>query len=437
MEWYWLLAIIFAGLIGLLLTGMPIAFAFVFVSAALFLYLGGEVGLRHMILGIESHMTRFILMPLILFILMGEVMFHTGIAPLLIDALDNWLGKLPGRLGLLAVVSGTLLATLTGASMASCAILGSQLTPEMEKRGYKREMSLGPVLGSAGLAVMIPPSGLAIYIGALGFISIGRILLGIVFPGLIMAALYAGYIVIRSRLQPDLAPAYDVTPPPLTKKVMDTVKYILPVGLIIFLVIGVIILGIATPSEAAATGTAGTFLLALAYRRLNWGTFKKTVRGTLKIAFMILTVLIGAYSFAQILIFSGAARGLVGFILELPVPTIVIFIGIQALGIILGMFLVPIGVITVIVPLFMPVLETLGIDPIWFAVILMINVEMAPTSPPFGNNLIIMKGVAPPGTTMGEIYWAAIPFLICDIICMGFVIVFPQIALYLPSLIQR
>ena len=438
MEWQFMFALILGGLMLMLLTGIPIAFAFLVVSLTLIFFLwGGEVGLTHVILSISSHMTKFSLMPIPLFILMGEVIFHSGIALNMIDAIDKWLGTLPGRLGVLAVASGTVLASLTGSSMGSTAILGSLLTPEMESRGYKKPMSLGPILGSGGLAIMIPPSSLAVYLGVLGEISIGRILMGIIMPGLLMAVLYTTYIMLRCKLQPSIAPLYAVSLPPLKEKLLSFVKYILPLGTIVFLVIGVILLGVATPSEAAATGAVGTFILAACYKRLNWKVIKDSIMGALRITVLVLMILVGAYAFTQILAFSGASRGLGNFIIGLPLPPILIFMGIQLFGLLLGMFITPIGVMTITVPIFMPVIIALDFNPVWFAVILLLNSEMATTSPPFGSGLYVMKGVAPPDTTMGDCYRAALPFLGCDLIAMLLIIFFPSLALWLPSMIMR
>jgi len=435
MEWYWMLVLFFGGFVVILCTGMPIAFTFLFLSMiAAYLLLGGDVGIKTLVTSISAHMTRFVLLPIPLFILMGEVIFHSGVAPKMIDTLDKWIGSLPGRLGLLAVSSGTLLGTLTGSSMGSTAILGSLLTPEMEKRGYKKPMSLGPILGSAGLAIMIPPSGLAVFMGAIAEISIGDLLMAIIMPGLLMAAFYASYIILRCKFQPSIAPSYDVSSSPLSDKLISIAKYILPLGVVIFMVIGVILLGVATPSEAAATGALGTFILAAIYRRLNWEVVKKSVMGGFRLAVLVCTILLGAYAFAQMLAFSGAGKGLAHFIVGLPTHPIVIFISIQLLGLLLGMFITPTGVMTVIVPIFIPVIRTLGFNEIWFAAILLLNTEMATTSPPFGSGLYVMKGVAPKGTMMGDCYRAALPFLGCDLIVMTLMIIFPQITLWLPSM---
>ena len=272
-------------------TGMPVAFCFLLINlVGILLFWGGAPGLELLILTLFTSVTRFTLLPLPLFVLMGEVIFHSGIAPNMLDALDRWLGRLPGRLGLVAVGGGTLFATLTGVSMASVAMLGSTLVPEMEKRGYKKPMSLGPILGSGGLAFMIPPSGLVVLLAALAEISIGKTLMAIIIPGLLMATLYASYIIIRCKLQPSIAPAYDVPPTSLSEKLIPTVRYVLPVGFVIFMVIGVIFLGVATPTEAAATGAIATFILAAGYKRLNWQMVKKSVAGGLKTTLMILMI---------------------------------------------------------------------------------------------------------------------------------------------------
>ncbi|MBW8036677.1 MAG: TRAP transporter large permease subunit, partial [Planctomycetes bacterium] len=209
MEWYLILLLLFGGLIILMMSGMPVAFCFMLVNIiGVFLLWGGGVGLEQLILSLGDSIAIFTLVPVPLFILMGEVMFQSGIAINMIDALNKWLGRIPGRLSLLAVGAGTVFSTMSGASMASVAVLGSTLVPEMEKRGYKKAMSLGPILGSGGLAIMIPPSVLAVLVGAIGRIPIGKILIAIILPGLLMAALYATYIILRCRLQPSLAPSY-------------------------------------------------------------------------------------------------------------------------------------------------------------------------------------------------------------------------------------
>jgi len=207
MEWWLIYTLIFGTLIVIMFSGLPVAFAFVLTNLIWGLILWGPAGLQQIILSMFESITIFTLLPVPLFVLMGEVMFHSGLATNLLDTMDKWMGRLPGRLGLVSVASGTILAALTGASMGSIAMLGSTLVPEMERRGYKKIMSLGPIMGSGGLAVMIPPSSLAVLLGALGEISISRLLIAIIPGGLIMAALYAIYIIGRCCCVPTLRQA--------------------------------------------------------------------------------------------------------------------------------------------------------------------------------------------------------------------------------------
>lgn len=438
MEWQFTFLLIFGSLIILMASGLPVAFAFLlFNVVGVFLLWGGEAGLQQLALSVSGSLANFTLLPVPLFILMGEVMYQSGIAPQMMDALDKWMGRVPGRLGLMAVGGGTILSTLTGVSMASVAILGSVLVPEMEKRGYKKPMSLGPILGSGGLAIMIPPSTIAVLLGAIGGISVGKILIGIIVPGLLMAISYAAYIIIRCKLQPSLAPTYEPAPSSLGDKLMTTVRYILPLSLIVFLVTGVILLGIATPSEAAATGALGTFLLAVIYRRLSWTVLKKSVMGTVTISTMILMLIAGARAFSQILAYSGASQGMIEFVTGLPVTPIFILIGMLLVIILLGMFVNLTAIMMITLPLFMPIVNTLGFNPVWFALIMMLSLEMATTTPPFGMVLFTMKGVAPPDTTMRDIYKAALPFLGCDLIVLILLIAFPPLTLWLPGLMGR
>ncbi|MFC1980206.1 TRAP transporter large permease subunit [Chloroflexota bacterium] len=437
MDWTFALLLIVGSLIIMMLSGMPIAFGFLVVNImGAFLFLGGIVGLKQLIYNTFASLNMFALLPLPLFILMGEVLFHSGVAPHMLDALDKWLGRVPGRLSLLAVGCSTLFATLSGSGMANVALLGSTLAPEMEKRGYKKAMTLGPILGSAGLAQMIPPSTLAVLLGAIAGISIGSILVAIIVPGLIMAAIFAAYILVRCTLQPSLAPTYEVPPTPLLEKLVSFVQHILPAGFIIFLVTGVIFTGVATPTEAAAMGAFGTFILAAAHRKLNWGIAKKSIMGTTRITVMMFMIIAGALPFSQILVMSGASRGVVEYAVGLPLSPIMVLVMMQIILLIMGTFMDVVAMMMVTIPLYMPIISALGFNEVWFAVIILLNMDMGAISPPFGLNLFVMKGVAPPGTTMGDIYKASFPFLLCDLLAMALFIAFPSIALWLPGLIR-
>lgn len=435
MDWQSWLVVIFGILLILMVTGMPIALCFFVINViGMYFLFGGMMGLQNLINSLYNSLNSFILLPIPLFILMGEVMFQSKIAPTLIHVLGKWMGKLPGRLALLAVASGTLFSTLTGTSIASVAMLGSTLVPEMEAQGYKKPMTLGPIMGSGGLAMLIPPSALAVLCGAIGEISISRILIGIIVPGLVVAAIMAVYIICRCRLQPEIAPMYDVEKIPLSEKVLDTIKYVLPQGFVIFAVIGLMFLGIASPSEAAASGAIGTFILAACYKRLNWEVIKKTTISSLSVTGMILMIIGGAQAFSQILAFTGASAGLAEFATTLPVSPIFIIIMMQLIILFLGCLMDVVSIMMITLPIFVPVVRQLGYNDVWFAVTYLINIEIAGISPPFGLSLFVMKGVAPKGTTMGNVYRAALPFIGCSLAAMILIIIFPQIALWLPKM---
>lgn len=435
MEWQLFLLLFFGSLLFLMVTGIPVAFSFLTVNVVfMFIYWGGAAGLQQLIESLFVSVATFTLLPIPLFVLMGEVMFRSDIAPKMMDTLDKWLGRLPGRLGLLAVGGGTIFATLSGASMASVAMLGGTLVPDMEKRGYKKAMTLGPILGSGGLAIMIPPSNLAVLLGAIGEISVAGILIAIIVPGVLMAALYATYIILRSWLQPSLAPPYEIVHTPWSDKLLSMVKYVLPLGFIVFLVIGVIFAGVATPSEAAATGALGTIILAAVYRKLNWNMIKTSFTSTYQVTVMIFMIIAGALAFSQIVAYSGASRGLVDFATNLALPPLAIVGAMLIVSLFLGMFINLVAIMMLTLPLFIPVVLALGFNPVWFAVLYLLTLEMGATSPPFGLALFVMKGVAPAGTTMGDCYKAALPFLGCDLIVLILILFIPAISQWLPNL---
>ncbi len=418
----------------LLITGMPMAFAFMAVNIlGLLLFWGGPTGLGMLGPSIFKAVGVFTLVAVVLFILMGEIMFCSEIAPRMIHALDMWLGRLPGRLSLIAVGAGTLLGTLTGAEFITVAILGKGMMPDMEEQGYKKGMSMGPILGSGGLAILIPPSDLAIIMGAIGRFSIGKLLLAIIIPGLVMAVVFIFYIILRCVLQPSIAPPYRVSSVPMSEKLVATAKYILPVFIIVFLVIGVIFLGIVTPTGAAGTGAMGMLLLAAVHKAVNREMLKKTMVGTLEITVMVFFIIASAMGFAQILAYTGATRGLVEISLALPVAPIFIIVGTQILVLILGMFMDPVSLMMITIPIFMPVVRTLGFDQVWFGVIMLVSITVGAISPPFGLSLFVMKGVALPGTTMGDIYRATWPWVVLSVLVIALVLAFPQIALWLPA----
>ena len=416
-------------------SGLPVAFAFLLINiVGIFFFWGGEAGLGQLILSIYAAVTNFALLPVPMFFLMGEIMFQSGVATSVINALDKLLGRLPGRLSLLAVGAGTLLSVLTGVPMASVAIMGTVMLPEMERRGYHKSMSIGPILGSGGLAMLIPPSALAVLLAALAGISVSKLLIGGIVPGLLLAVLFAIYILVRCRLQPSMAPTYDVRPIPFREKMKTFVRYILPLGLVVFLVIGVMLLGICTPTEAAATGTVGCFILAGFNKKLNWNVIRKSFMNTARLTVMVFMIVAGSTAFSQMLAFSQASKGLVELVARSSLPPTLLIIGMQFVLFILGCFMDAFSIMMITIPIYFPIITGLGLNPLWFGILMLLNIEVAPITPPFGLELFVMKGVAPSTTTMSDIYRAAIPFVLIDVLVLLAMVFFPQISLWLPGL---
>jgi tripartite ATP-independent transporter DctM subunit len=435
MEWWAVLSFFVFGLIILLISGFPIAFSFLMIDILGVLIFMGPNGLHQMTLQIMSSLATFTLTPIPLFILMGELMFHSGIAKNTIDVLDKWLGRVPGRLSLLAASGGILFAALSGSTLANTAMLGTVLAPEMRRRNYKPPMAIGPIVGVGGLAMLIPPSSLAVVLASIGRISVGKILVGGVIPGLILGILIGLYIIFRCWLNPSLAPPYDVSRSSIKERILPTMIYVLPLGFIIFMVLGLMLLGVATPTEAAASGVLGTLLVTLCYGRLRWTTLRASLTGTLEITVMVFMIIAASNSFSSILAFTGATGGLLATVQNLDAAPLLILIGMQLVVFVMGTFMETISIMMICLPIFMPIVKTLGFDTVWFGVIMLINFEMGLITPPFGMLLFVMKGVSPPETTINEICWAAFPFIICDMIVMAMLILWPPLALWLPNLI--
>jgi tripartite ATP-independent transporter DctM subunit len=281
---------------------------------------------------------------------------------------------------------------------------------------------------------LIPPNALTVVLASLANIDVGQLLMAGIVPGIIMSSLYLIYVVLWCHLFPEEAPMYDVPHVPFKEKVMATVQYLLPLGFIIFMVIGFIFLGVATPTEAAATGTLGSFILALVYRRLNWEIVKKSIMGTVKVTVMIFMIIIVSSTYGEILAFTGAAAGMTSFITNISIPPIVIVIGMLIVILILGCFMENVAIMMITIPIFMPVINAFGYNTIWFGVMYLIAIETGLITPPFGVTLFVMKGVAPENITMGDIWRAVTPYVIIDILCIVLVLVMPFLATIVPGL---
>lgn len=435
MEWWLVILLLFGGMVLLILTNIPVAFAFLIVNMlGAYFFLGGLPGLIGVVTGAFTSITTFTLLPVPFFILMGELIFHSGLGLNAINVLDKWLGKLRGRLSILAVMMGVIIGALSGSTIATCALLGTILLPDMLRRGYSKNMSLGPLMGVGTVDALIPPNALTVVLASLANIDVGQLLMAGIIPGIIMSGLYILYILLWCHLFPEEAPMYDIPYIPLKEKVLAAIKYLFPLGLIVFMVIGFIFLGVATPTEAAATGTLASFILSILYKRLNLEILKNSVMGTIRVTAMIFMIIIVSSTYGEILAFTGAASGMTSFITNLNIPPLVILIGMLVVILILGCFMETVAIMMITIPIYMPVVNALGYHPIWFGVLMLIALETGLITPPFGVTLFVMKGVAPPEITMADIWKAVTPYVIVDILCIAIVILMPKTATLIPSL---
>jgi tripartite ATP-independent transporter DctM subunit len=448
MEWYWAGAILMGCVMLGMALGFPVAMTFlitniigtcVFVirdysSVGAFLR-EADMKLPQIMDSAPQVITSFTLVPIPMFVLMGALFFHTGLAVGVFDALDKLLGNLRGRLCYLTVLGGALFSTLTGSTMANTAMLGSLMVPEMQRRGYSLHMSMGPVLGTGGLAMIIPPSSLGVLLASIAGLDVGKLLIAGLLPGFLLAGLYAVMIWVQLAIDPDAAPPYVVQRSSLWEKIRQIVVHILPMGLVVFMVIGFIVLGWATPSESACFGVAGVIFLALVKGKLSWDAMSKSLVATIRTVGMVFFILMNSIVFSQLLSLSGASKGFVGWVTSFQIAPLLVVLAMFGVLILLGMFMDQVSMMMITAPIFFPIAIALGYDPIWFALIVLMSLEMSATTPPFGLLLFIMMGLVL-GTTLWQVALAAAPYLLCDLVLVGLLIVFPIIGLWLPSMMR-
>ena len=434
MEWFEALAVLLGVILVLMAIGMPVALAFLAANIlGAWIFMGGERGVAQLLNNGFGSLTKYALMPIPLFLLMGEIFFYTGLGGRMFNAIDKLLGKLPGRLSYVTVLGGTAFSTLSGSSMGSTALLGSLMVPEMSRRGYKSYMSIGPILGTGGLAIIIPPSALAVLLATLAQIDVAALLLAGVIPGLILAGFYIATIWLQTKIDPSAAPAYDVPTMSLAEKIILLFREVVPMVGIMVVIIIMMIEGFVTPSEAAAFGALGVLLLAVVFKCLTLDALRKSITGALRVTLMAYLIVFGSATFSQLLAFSGASRGLVKWATSFDLAPLAMLMIMFAVLLLLGMFMEQISIMLLTVPIFFPLAQSLGFDLVWFALIMLLSLEISFTTPPFGLLLFVMKGVAPPGTSMREIYTSAFPFIGCSLILVALLIAFPNLALWLPS----
>ncbi|MCY4394473.1 MAG: TRAP transporter large permease subunit [Rhodospirillaceae bacterium] len=438
MEWYFALGMLLGMLILFMATGLPVAFSFFAVNlVGAVVFLGGEAGLMQLVRNAVWSVTTFSLAPIPLFILMGEIMFHTGMAFRAIDAVDRLIARVPGRLSLVAVTGGTIFSTLSGSTMANVAMLGSSLLPEMQRRGYHPSMAMGPILGTGGIAMLIPPSALAVLLASLAQMPVAELLIAGIVPGLLIALLFFAYIVVRCRLNPGLAPPYEPEELAPGDRLKPFLIYVVPLMTLFVLVVGSILAGWATPTESAALGAVGAVIAAVAYRCLTRRALRTALIEAAKVTGMALFIICASVTFAQILAFSGAVDGLLEVTIELDFSPITLLVLMLLILLALGAFIDQLSMMLITLPFFMPLAQHAGFDLVWYGVLLLVVLEVSLTTPPFGLLLFVMKGVAPPQITLRQIYVAAGPFIALELLVLILVVVYPALATWLPNLIIR
>jgi len=436
MSWQLASLLLLGGSTVLLFIGMPVAFSFIAINiVGAILFLGGDAGLNQMVRNSAAAVVNFSLTPIPLFVLMGEILFHTGLALKVIDGIERLVRQVPGRLAVVAVVAGTIFSAISGSTIATTAMLGSLMLPVMLSRGYNPVMATGPIMAIGAVDMLIPPSALTVLLGSLSGISISKLLIGGVVPGLMLSVAFVGYIIVRATAQPALAPATFIEKKSGWARYELLVLYVLPLVSIFVVVIGAMSRGIATPTESAALGALATMALALVYRALTFERLLQSLRGTVGISAMILFIILGATTFSQILSFSGATEGLVSTILGGGLSPFAILAGMLLLLIFLGIFVDQVSMMLITLPVFMPIVQRLDVDLIWFGVLYLICMQLGLLLPPHGLLLMTMKGVAPNDVTMAHIYRAVVPYVAMSIVLLVIIIAFPAIATWLPNLL--
>jgi tripartite ATP-independent transporter DctM subunit len=438
MEWYWALLMMIGLLVALMAIGMPVAFAFFGANiVGAYFFLGGMAGMVQMTRNGVAAVTSYSLSPIPFFILMGGIMFHTGLAYRAIDAVEQLFAKVPGRLSLVSVTGGTIFAALSGSSMANAAMMGKVLLPEMTRRGYHPTMSMGPILATGGLAVLIPPSSLAVLLGSLAQIPVADLLLGGIVPGLMLAAFYFGYILVRCTLNPRLAPAYEVPSIPFAQRIRPFLVNVVPLLLLFVVIVGSILGGLATPTESAALGAVGAIIAAALYRTLTVDALRKALMETALVTVMAFFIIAASVTYAQVLTFSGAVDGLLDLIAAMNLGPGEVIAVVVVILLILGMLVDPLSMMLLTLPFFMPMAQATGLDPVWFGVLMLVLMEIGFITPPFGLLLFVMKGVAPPDVTMNTIIRAAIPYIVLQLLAVLILIQFPALITWLPGLAAK
>ena len=423
-----------AAFIVLLLAGLPLAFATGAVAVVFTYFLFGEPGLTLIVSRVFTLMGNYVLVSVPLFIFMACILERAGIAEAIFNTVHVWAGRMRGGLAVAVIISCALMAAMVGVIGAEIVTMGVVALPAMLNRGYRKDLALGCICAGGGLATLIPPSVVFIMWGLTAGVSIGQLYMAGVVPGLMLAGMYIAYIIVRCRLQPELAPpaTAEELAIPLSEKIALLRDLLLP-SAVAFSVLGSLYLGWATPTEAAGVGVLGAMLAAAVNRRLTWANMKIAIADTTKVTEMLYWLFFGSSALIGVYTLAGGTRLIQDTMTGLPVGPIGVIIIIQLIWIVLGCFIDWIGILLLTAPIFVPVASALGFDLVWLGVLFCMNMQISYISPPFGPAAFYLKGVVPKSISLNDIFASIWPYLILQFVALGLVIAFPQIALWLPG----
>ncbi|MGM0584029.1 MAG: TRAP transporter large permease [Pseudomonadota bacterium] len=425
-------ALLFAGMVLFLGVGVPISVALGGFSVGMIYVFWSPAALNMVAIKAFGAASNFQYLAIPLFIFMASILQRARIAEDLYDTMQAFFGTLRGGLAIGTVVICTLFAAMAGISGAATISMGLIAVPAMLARGYGKGVALGSVAAGGSLGILIPPSVTMIVYGIVANTSIGKLYAGGLLPGLVIAALFCAYLLLRGVIQPEMSGAGQTRRYSWAEKARAARGLILPV-LLIVAVMGSILTGAASVSEAGAVGAAGALAAAAILRRLTVPAIREAAEETVMLSCMIFWIIIGATALSTFYSAMGASRLIEGLVLGLEVNRWVVLVAMLFLLLLMGMMLDTVGIIMITAPIFVPIIIKLGFDPVWFGILYIILMEIGFLTPPFGYNLFYLRGVAPPSVSMGDIYVSVIPFIGLMLLAVGLFMIFPQIVLYLPE----
>lgn len=429
--------LLFGSFLLLMVAGLPLVYALGSAAIIGTYFLWGPEALYALGIKTFSTATSFVLLAIPMFIFMGCMLERSGLATDLYDMMKKWFGGLNGGLAIGTILVCTIFAALVGVSGAATVTMGLVALPSMLAANYSKGLSIGSVAGGGALGVLIPPSVLMIVLGLYTNTSVGMLFLGGITAGLVIVVLFIAYILIACAIWPSMGPALPPDQRATWPEKFAALKaVILPIALVI-MVLGSIVGGVATPSEAAGIGALGSILCALVYGKLTWTAVKESCLITLRLSCMVMWIVFAASMFTSLYAAVGADQLVRDALSYLPGGRWGTVIGMQVIWIIMGCFLDPIGIMLLTAPLFFPIIVQLGFDPVWFAVLFVVNMEMAFLTPPFGFNLFYIRSVAPKGVTMLDIYKSVLPFIMVQAAALILMMVFPELITWLPYKMLR